>query len=77
MEKQHALMDKSNYGKFALTMTISLVVMYAFMFLNVFQIDHIYISLNRFYMALLMVSPMALIMLGMMGGMYRKRKSRK
>jgi len=74
MRKDNDESDKSNYGKFALTMAISFIVMYSVMFFNVFQLDHIYISLNRFYMTLLMVSPMAIIMLGMMGGMYKDIK---
>ncbi len=65
---------KSPYGKFTITLIISFCVMYAVMFLNVTELDHIYISMNRFYMALLMISPMALIMMGMMGKMYQNRK---
>lgn len=70
MAKEH----KSPYGKFALILVISFCIMYAVMFLNVTELDHIYISMNRFYMALLMVSPMALIMMGMMGKMYTNKK---
>ena len=55
-------------------LTISLAIMYAIMFLNVFDTGHIYISLNRLYMALLMVSPMAVLMMGMMGHMYTNKK---
>jgi len=53
---------------------VSFFVMYGVMFLNVDQPDHIYLSLTRTYMALLMVSPMALIMLVMMPAMYTNRK---
>jgi len=67
-------MGKGAYKKFALTLVISLIVMYAVMFLNVFDSSHIYISTNRFYMALLMVSPMSLIMMAMMGAMYKNKK---
>ncbi|MBU0695155.1 MAG: DUF305 domain-containing protein [Bacteroidetes bacterium] len=62
------------YGKFAATMGISFVVMYSIMFINIVAIDHFYVSLTRIYMALLMVSPMAIIMLLMMGKMYPDKK---
>lgn len=49
---------------------ISFVIMYAVMFLNVFRFDHVYLSASRFYMTLLMVTPMAVVMLLMMKKMY-------
>src|SRR5690606_4522505 len=52
----------------------SLVIMYSVMFLNVDDISHIYLSLTRLYMSLLMVSPMAVLMLLMMKGMYPDKK---
>lgn len=48
--------------------------MYAVMFLNVDSSEHIYLSLTRFYMALLMVSPMAIVMLVIMKKMYPNKK---
>ncbi len=66
---------KSNpYSKFALMLAVSFVVMYSVMFLNVDSVDHIYLSLNRLYMTLLMVSPMGLFMLIFMGDMYKDKK---
>lgn len=67
--------QEMGYNKFALTMGISFIVMYSIMFINIVDIDHFYISLNRIYMALLMVSPMAIIMLLMMGNMYPDKKT--
>nr|MBC7613928.1 DUF305 domain-containing protein [Pseudopedobacter sp.] len=49
--------------------------MYSIMFINIVAIDHFYISLSRIYMALLMVSPMAIIMMLMMGKMYPNKKT--
>lgn len=63
-----------SYKKFALMMVISFIVMFSIMFINVTELSHIYISVNRTYMALLMVSPMAIIMLLMMGKMYPDKK---
>lgn len=65
---------KSNYYMLALMLTISFCAMYIVMFLNVASIDHIYLSLTRFYMTLLMISPMALIMLLLMPKMYTHKK---
>lgn len=48
-------------------LVISFVIMYSVMFLNVVSFGHIYFSMTRFYMALLMVAPMALVMMLMMG----------
>jgi hypothetical protein len=67
-------MKKGNYKKLAISLIISFVIMYSVMFLNVNDTGHIYLSLNRMYMTLLMVSPMALIMLFVMGSMYKNKK---
>lgn len=57
-----------------LMLGISFLIMYTVMFLNVDSIDHVYLSLTRAYMALLMVSAMALLMLGMRGRMYPDKR---
>lgn len=62
------------YKKFFLTMAISFIIMYAVMFLNVEDINHIYVSPTRLYMALLMVAPMAILMLLTMGKMYPNKE---
>ncbi|SIR24966.1 DUF305 domain-containing protein [Pontibacter lucknowensis] len=67
-------MEKGNYGKFMLMLGLSFLVMYAVMFSNVAEISHIHLNLNRLYMTILMVAPMALIMLGVMRSMYRDQK---
>lgn len=68
-------MHKGNYGKLAMSLGISFVIMYLVMFLNIDSTDHFYISLTRAYMALLMVAPMALLMLLLMGKMYPDKKT--
>ena len=55
-------------------LTGSFILMYAIMYLNVDQIDHVYLNMTRLYMTLLMVSAMALLMLGMMRMMYQNKK---
>ena len=67
-------MQKMSYPKFSLMLLVSFVIMYAIMFLNVDEVSHIYISITRVYMALLMVSSMAIVMIWMMGKMYPDKK---
>ena len=68
-------MKENQYLRFALMMAVSFIVMYAVMFLNVFQWDHIYLSTTRTYMTLLMVAPMAVSMLLFMWKMYPNKKT--
>ena len=67
-------MEKGNYKTFVLTLLCSFIIMYSVMFLNVDQADHIYLSMTRLYMTLMMVTAMALLMLAMMRMMYKNRK---
>ncbi|MEO6357326.1 MAG: DUF305 domain-containing protein [Ferruginibacter sp.] len=67
-------MQGMSYKKFSLMMLISFIIMYGVMFLNVDEANHVYISTTRTYMALLMVSPMAIVMMLMMGKMYPHKK---
>jgi uncharacterized protein (DUF305 family) len=48
--------------------------MYAVMFLNVDDSSHVYLSITRFYMAVLMVSPMAVLMLLLMQHMFMNKR---
>ncbi|MFD0795411.1 DUF305 domain-containing protein [Mucilaginibacter litoreus] len=64
----------SNYQIFALTLIISFIVMYCIMFLNVDEADHIYLSMTRIYMTLMMVAAMALLMIATMGKMYKNKR---
>ncbi len=66
-------MDK-RYKIFFLMLGISFVIMYSVMFLNVDRLSHLYLSLTRLYMALLMVAPMAFFMLVLMLDMYKDKK---
>ena len=67
-------MEHGGYKRMAIMLIISFFIMYGVMFLNVDGINHIYLSLTRTYMSLLMVSPMALLMLGLMGKMYTNKR---
>ena len=48
--------------------------MYITMYLNTYQIDHVYFSLTRFYMTCLGISTMAIIMFLAMRNMYKNSK---
>ena len=64
-------MEHGSYKKFALMLGTSFVIMYGVMYFNVADTGHIFLSTNRLYMAILMVAPMALVMLGFMRSMYK------
>lgn len=53
---------------------VSTFLMYWLMYLNVFQLDHVLFSQTRLYMALIMGSVMAFVMLLFMWGMYKNKK---
>ncbi|QEC69748.1 DUF305 domain-containing protein [Panacibacter ginsenosidivorans] len=63
-----------NYRKFLLMLVVSFIIMYSVMFLNVDEVDHIYLSTTRTYMTMLMILPMSILMLLMMGKMYPRKK---
>jgi uncharacterized protein (DUF305 family) len=65
-------MDMS-YWRFAAMIATSTVVMYGLMYLNTYAFEHVFWSETRAWMALVMGAAMAVIMLGFMLGMYRKR----
>ena len=74
MKNENQENQNSNYRKFAIMLGTSFCIMYAVMFLNVEKADHIYLSLSRLYMSILMVAPMALLMLTMMKKMYKNKR---
>lgn len=54
---------------------LSVLSMYTVMFLNVDEIGHIYFSLTRLYMSILMACPMTVLMLLLMPMMYPNKKA--
>lgn len=74
MEQEQSKTRMMGYTRFLIMMVISFIIMYSVMFLNVDEANHIYLSTNRTYMALLMVLPMAVVMMLLMGQMYPKKK---
>ena len=62
------------YVKFTLMILMSTIVMFIMMYFNTYQLDHVYFSETRAYMALYMGAVMAIIMLAFMSNMYKKTK---
>jgi len=61
------------YWRFAAMIATSAVVMYGLMYLNTSALEHVFWSETRAWMALVMGSTMAVIMLAFMLGMYKKQ----
>lgn len=64
----------SHYRLLALNLLLSTAIMYFVMFAMIDGPADFYNNLNMFYMALMMVAPMAILMVAMMGSMYSNRK---
>jgi Domain of unknown function (DUF305) len=74
-ETGHRSHDRRMYLRFAAMIATSTVVMFALTYTNAYALDHVRFSEERLYMALLMGSAMAIIMLGFMwGSMYKNLK---
>ncbi|MBA2746238.1 MAG: DUF305 domain-containing protein, partial [Flavisolibacter sp.] len=74
MEKSNQHSKGSPYTKFIMMLVASFVAMYITMYLNTYEIDHVYFSTTRFYMACLGISAMAVIMWSFMRKMYQNKK---
>jgi uncharacterized membrane protein len=65
--------QNKNYQNFLLMLALSFIAMYITMYLNTYQIDHVYFSLTRFYMTCMGISAMAVIMWFVMRKMYQNK----
>ncbi len=63
------------YSRFIAMIVTSTVIMFGLMYLNTWDVSHIWFSQTRMWMALYMGGVMALIMLSFMLGMYTNRKA--
>ena len=73
-EETNKKKSKNNYTKFIVMLAGSFIAMYVTMYLNTYQIDHVYFSLTRLYMTCLGIAAMALIMFFTMRKMYKNKK---
>ncbi len=60
----------SHYRKLALTLSINAVLMFFITYAMIDTVDHFHVNINRVYMSLMMVAPMAMLMLFVMRSMY-------
>lgn len=72
-DAKHA-MQMGSYLRFAAMVASSTAIGFAAMYLNVFEIDHVYFSWTRLFMALIMGGVMTAVMMAFMWGMYPDRK---
>lgn len=65
---------QSAYLKLGLALAINAVVMFFITYAMIASLDHFYFTINRVYMSLMMVAPMAIVMLVVMRSMYPDMK---
>ena len=66
--------NKGKYRTFFMMLACSFVAMYITMYLNTYELDHVWFSLTRFYMVCLGIAAMAVIMWFFMRKMYTDMK---
>lgn len=64
----------TSYLRFGAMVACSTILMYVLMYLNTYQFSHIHFSQTRAWMALVMGSAMAMLMLAFMRGMFGDRR---
>jgi uncharacterized protein (DUF305 family) len=61
------------YGRFAAMIAVSTLVMFGLMYLNTYELDHVFFSQTRAWMAVIMGATMAIVMLAFMSPMMKRR----
>lgn len=72
-EREHSRKAK-NYNKLAIMAILSFISMYILMYSMVDKFENVFVNINQFYMAALMVAPMMIIELLLMRMMYNDKK---
>lgn len=67
-------MTRRHYWMLGLNLLVSTAIMYFVMFTMIWSVGDLFNNLNMLYMALMMATPMGILMLAMMGMMYPDRK---
>ena len=65
---------KKPYATLAAALAVHFFIMWALTYSGVAAFEHIYLNLNRFYMAVLMVAPMAVVMVVAMRHMFPNQR---
>ena len=63
------------YRNFLLMILTASVLMFGLMYLNTYQLSHVWFSQTRLFMTCIMAGAMSLVMLGFMRHMYRDRRA--
>lgn len=63
------------YRSFVAMILAASALMFALMYLNTYQLSHVWFSQTRMFMTMIMAGAMALVMLGFMRHMYRDRRA--
>ena len=63
----------NKYARFGVMIGVSTALMLGLMYLNTYQLDHVFFSQTRAWMALVMGAAMAMVMLLFMLGMYTRK----
>jgi hypothetical protein len=62
------------YATLAVAVTVHFFIMWALTYSGVWSFDHIWLNLNRFYMAVVMVAPMVVVMVIAMRHMFPDKR---
>ncbi len=62
------------YKKLAIAISINTVLMFLITYVMIDRFDHLYLNINRVYMALMMVAPMVIVMIVVMWSMYENKR---
>ncbi|MEO6444633.1 MAG: DUF305 domain-containing protein, partial [Gemmatimonadaceae bacterium] len=63
------------YKNFLVMIVVASVLMFCLMYLNTYQLDHVWFSQTRLFMTFIMAGSMALVMLFFMRHMYKDRNT--
>jgi peptidoglycan/LPS O-acetylase OafA/YrhL len=75
-QHEHSMpMPMARYGRFWAMVATSTVIGWAAMYLNTYQLDHVFFSWTRVFMAMIMGGVMTAVMMAFMWGMYPDRRS--
>ena len=67
-------MNNRPYAMLALAVGVHFFIMWALTYVGVAAFDHILLNVNRLYMAVVMVAPMAIVMLAVMKHMFQNKR---
>lgn len=73
-QHEHA-MAMGRYGRFWAMVATSTAVGWGAMYLNTYELDHVFFSWTRVFMAMIMAGVMTAVMMGFMWGMYPDKRA--